>query len=101
LFASDVTWKKDDRLLAKYEYGSPDVFPFTGNNDAPDHSQLNIEYFKRLDRVIKYLDHRGIAAHLMIYVWNKRVNWPEANSEADTRYFDYVVKRYQAFPNMV
>lgn len=101
VFAYDVNWKKDAKLAAEFEYGSPDVFPFVGSNDKPDHSQLNIDYFKRFDRVIDYLDQKGIVAHLMVYVWNKRVNWPEADSENDNRYFDYVVKRYQAFPNLV
>ena len=101
VFAYDVNWKKDQRLDAAFEYGSPDVFPFGGNNVQPDHSTLNIEYFQRLDRVIDYLDKKGIAAHLMIYVWNKRVNWPDADSEADNRYFDYVVSRYQAYPNLI
>ncbi|MEN8848301.1 MAG: DUF5060 domain-containing protein [Akkermansiaceae bacterium] len=101
VFAYDVKWKKDEALQPEFDYGSPKVFPFAGNNEEPDHSQLNIDYFKRLDRVIAYLDEKGIAAHLMIYVWNKRVNWPEANSEADNRYFDYVAKRYQAYPNLV
>lgn len=101
VFAYDVNWEKDDRLAAKHDYGSPRVFPFGGNNSEPDYSRLNIEYFRRLDRVIDYLDQKGIAAHLMIYVWNKRVSWPEADSEADNRYFDYVVRRYQAFPNLV
>lgn len=101
VFAYDVNWKKDSRLPAKFEYGSPRVFPFGGDNTNPDHSALDIEYFKRLDRVIDYLDQRGIVAHLMIYVWNKNVNWPESNSETDNRYFDHVVKRYQAFPNLI
>lgn len=101
VFAYDVSWKKDKDLDPKYEYGSPRVFPFGGNNKQADHSQLNIQYFQRLDRIIDYLDKKGIAAHLMIYVWNKLVNWPPANSEADNRYFDYVVKRYQAFPNLI
>tara|TARA_R110002049_G_scaffold182485_2_gene350358 strand:+ start:96773 stop:98410 length:1638 start_codon:yes stop_codon:yes gene_type:complete len=101
VFAFDVNWKKDERLKPEHDYGSPRVFPFGGDNETPDHSKLNIEYFQRLDRVIEYLDRKGIAAHLMIYVWNKRVNWPEANSDNDNRYFDYVVRRYQAFPNLV
>ena len=101
VFAYDVTWKKDDSLTPEHEYGSPSVFPFGGDNSAPDHSKLNIDYFRRLDRVIDYLDQKEIVAHLMIYVWNKRVNWPDANSEADNRYFDYVAKRYQAYPNIV
>lgn len=101
VFAYDVNWKKDDQLIDKYEYGSPDVYPFAGHNESPDHSQINIEYFQRLDRVIEYLDEKGIAAHLMVYVWNKNVNWPEANGDADNRYFDYVVRRYQAYPNLI
>jgi hypothetical protein len=101
VFAYDVNWKKDEQLIAEHEYGSPRVFPFGGDNDSPDHSRLNIDYFKRLDRVIEYLDQKGIVAHLMVYVWNKRVNWPDANSENDNRYFDYVVRRYQAYPNLV
>lgn len=101
VFAYDVNWPKDKRLTERFDYGSPKVFPFAGDNENPDYSRLNIEYFKRLDRVIEYLDQKGIAAHLMIYVWNKRVSWPDANSEADNRYFDYVVKRYQAYPNMI
>ena len=101
VFAYDVKWAKDDRLDSKYEYGSPNVYPFAGDNESPDHSKLNIEYFQRLDRVVEYLDQKGIAAHLMVYVWNKRVNWPQANSDADNRYFDYVVRRYQAYPNLI
>ncbi|QEF99105.1 Putative endoglucanase [Stieleria maiorica] len=101
VFAYDVNWKKDPRLTAKDDYGSPNAFPFAGTNESPDHSQLNIEYFQRLDRVIEYLDQKGIVAHLMVYVWNKGVNWPEADSPDDNRYFDYVVSRYQAYPNLV
>ena len=101
VFAYDVNWAKDKRLKPEHDYGSPRVFPFGGDNTTPDHSELNIEYFKRFDRVVEYLDKKGIAAHVMVYVWNKRVNWPKANSIEDNRYFDYVVKRYQAYPNMV
>lgn len=27
--------------------------------------------------------------------------WPAADSEADNRYFDYIIKRYQAYPNII
>lgn len=101
VYAHDVTWPKDQKLAPEHEYGSPSTFPFGGTNDDPDHTKLNVDYFQRLDRVIDLLDQRGIAAHLMIYVWNKRVNWPAANSDEDNRCFDYVAKRYQAFPNLV
>ncbi|QDT67631.1 Putative endoglucanase [Planctomycetes bacterium MalM25] len=101
VFAYDVNWAKDPGLKPEHEFGSPRVFPFGGDNENPDHGVLDVEYFKRFDRVIEALDREGIAAHLMIYVWNKRVAWPEANSAEDNRYFDYVAKRYQAFPNLI
>lgn len=101
VFAFDVNWKKDPSLTQELDYGSPSVFPFGGHNGAPQHEELNIEYFERFDRVIEYLHQKGIVAHLMIYVWNKQVNWPAANSKEDNRYFDYVVKRYQAYPNII
>ena len=101
VFAYDVTWKKDAAVRPEHDYGGRSAFPFAGSNDAPDHSRLNIEYFRRLDRVIECLHQHRIDAHLMIYVWNKRVNWPAAGSPDDNRYFDYVVKRYQAYPNII
>lgn len=101
VFAYDVNWVKDASLRAEHDFGSPNVFPFGGTNETPDHSRLNVEYFQRLDRVISALHERGIIAHLMIYVWNKRVNWPAADSPEDNRYFDYVVTRYQGFPNVI
>ena len=101
VFAYDVKWPKDERLDPQYDFGSPRVFPFGGTNENPDHSTLNVAYFQRLDRVIACLQEHDIVAHLMIYVWNKRVNWPDAGSDDDNRYFDYVVRRYQAFPNLI
>ena len=101
VYAHDVKWEKDAGLPEKYEFGNPSWYPFGGDNETPNFSELNVEYFRRLDRVIAELDDQGIAAHLMIYVWNKLVNWPEADSEADNRYFEYVVKRYQAYPNII
>lgn len=101
VFAYDVRWPRDPALPSKYDYGKPRVFPFGGDNTNPDFAGLNIEYFQRFDRVIRELDRNGVAAHVMIYVWNKLVSWPEADSEADNRYFDYIVKRYQAFPNLI
>src|SRR5690606_11877931 len=70
-------------------------------NDNPDFSKLNIEFFKHFDRVMNHLYEKGIVAHLMIYVWNKEVNWPAMYSKDDNRFFDYVIKRYQGYSNMI
>ena len=103
-YSFDVQWKKDDKLKAhpEHEYGGDlRMYPFLGTNDNPDFSQLNIEYFKNFDRVVSLMNERDIVAHLMIYVWNKKVNWPDAETEADNMYFDYIIKRYQAYSNIV
>ncbi len=101
VYAYDANWGERDKIDPKNNYAKPKVFQFGGTNEKPDHSTLNIDFFKHLDRVISHLDKKGIVAHLMIYVWNKKVNWPEPRSEADNMYFDYVVKRYQAYPNLI
>lgn len=101
VYAYDVAWPKDPKLPPGFDYARPKYAPFGGTNDSPDYSTLNAAFFQHLDRVIAYLDSKGLAAHLMIYVWNKKVKWAEAMSAADNRYFDYVVKRYQAWPNII
>ena len=101
VFAYDAPWGEKQKIRPEDNFAKPSVFPFGGTNEHPDFTTLNVEYFQRLDRVIKHLNEEQIIAHLMIYVWNKKVNWPDPDSEADDQYFDYVVKRYQAYPNLI
>ncbi len=101
VYAYDVDWKKDPLLNKEYDYGSPDIYPFGGTNSKPDFSTLNTVFFQKLDRVIEYLNSKNIISHLMIYVWNKEVNWPPMYSPADNRYFEYVIKRYEGYPNII
>lgn len=102
VYANDVVWAKDEKLRAEYEFGGSDeMFPFLGSNTDPDYSALNVEFFKSLDETMEALNDRNLVSHLMIYVWNKAVNWPDVESAEDDRYFDYVVKRYQSFTNLV
>lgn len=104
VYSYDVKWPKDPLLQQhpEHEFGAPDdIFPFLGSNEEPDFSSLNVAFFKKFDRTIQLLHDKRISAHVMIYVWNKLVNWPEMNSEADNMYFDYVAKRYGAYPNIV
>ena len=104
VYSYDVTWPKDELLKAhpEHEYGArEDIYPFLGSNSDPDYSSLNVDFFKHFDKVISEMHDREIVSHLMIYVWNKDVKWPDMNSVADNMYYDYVVKRYQAFPNII
>jgi hypothetical protein len=101
VYAYDVGWKVPDNVPSQYNYKKPPYTVFKGTNENPDFGQLNTDFFQHLDRVIQHLHEQGIVAHLMIYVWNKKVNWPTMYSAEDNRYFDYVIKRYQAYPNIV
>ena len=101
VYAYDAMWGDRSQLKPEHNYVAPKVFPYGGTNENPDYSTLNIDFFKHLDRVIEHLDDKEVISHLMIYVWNKKVNWPKPESEADNLYFDYVVKRYQAYPNLI
>ncbi|MFY0607712.1 MAG: DUF5060 domain-containing protein [Cyclobacteriaceae bacterium] len=104
VFSYNVSWPKDEKLQDHPEHefgGSPDIFPFLGNNDQPDFTSLNVDFFKKLDRTIALMAEYNMDAHLMIYVWNKLVSWPDMYSDADNMYFDYVVKRYQAYHNVI
>ncbi|WP_252191160.1 DUF4038 domain-containing protein [Polaribacter sp. Q13] len=100
----DLDWVKDERLKEnpQHNYGArEDIFPFLGSNSKPDYSSLNVNFFKHFDKVIAEMHNKEIVSHLMIYVWNKRVAWPKAGSEAGNMYYDHVIKRYQAFPNII
>ena len=101
VFAYDAKFGEKDKIHPSHDFSKPKAFPFGGSNETPDHSTLSVEYFQRFDRIISYLEEKGIVAHLMIYVWNKQVNWPAPGSDDDNLYFDYVVKRYQGFPNLI
>lgn len=101
VYAYDVGWKIADNVPEEYFYGRPNYSVFEGDNENPNFEMLNLDFFQHFDRVIQELQIKGLDAHVMIYVWNKKVNWPEIYSKADNRYYDYVIKRYQAFSNIV
>ncbi len=99
-FAYQVGWPSDS-VPARYQFEKPKEGPFKGGNENPHFDQLNYAFFKNLDRKIQLLHEEGLAAHLMIYVWNKKVRWPEMYSKEDNAFFDYVIQRYQGYPNII
>ena len=101
VYAHDTRWVNDPKLPAKYEFSEPRQWPYGGDNDHPDYSKLNLGFFNHFDAVVEEMNKLDLTAHIMIYVWNKQVNWPDSDSIEDNRYFDYVVSRYQAYPNII
>ena len=84
-----------------YAFTPPEMYPFGGTNDQPDHSVLNVKFFRDFDGAIAALHRRGIAVDLMFLVSNKAVNWPAPFSIEDDTFWKYVVARYQAYGNIV
>ncbi len=101
IYAYDVGWGVAKDVPENYFFGKPDYTAWEGTNENPDFSRLNLELFQNWDRVISHMQEIGLDAHLMIYVWNKLVNWPEMYAQGDNLYYDYIIDRFQAFPNVI
>ncbi|MBS1828392.1 MAG: DUF4038 domain-containing protein [Acidobacteria bacterium] len=99
VYAHDTSWSPGKQN--QWDYGPPEMFAWAGTNEKPDHTRLNVDYFRLYDGMMEALRDKGLVAHLMLKVYNKKVNWPEKNSPEERKYFRYVVARYQAFSNVV
>lgn len=98
-YAHDTSWMKGK--TSDDDYGPPPLFAWEGDNEKPDHSWLNLSFWKHYDRVIGAMNDRNITAHIMIKVYNKKVKWPQRLNPEDDLFFRWVVARYAAFPNIV
>jgi hypothetical protein len=99
IYAHDTGWRQGH--TRENDFGPPELFAWEGTNENPDHARMNPAFFDHYDRMMQAMHERGLTAHLMIKVYNKMVNWPARRSAEEDLYFDYVVSRYQAFPNVV
>ena len=98
-YAHDTRWRQGK--TGDDDYGPPLLYAWEGSNDAPDHSRMNLAYWKHYDRVIAALAQRGIQAHMLIKVYNKSVKWPARGSDDESLFFRTLVARYAAYPNMI
>ena len=97
-YAHDTSWRKGK--TATDDYGPPTQFAWAGTNEQPDHHRFNLTYWRHYDRIITALHQRGLVAHVMIKVYNKKVNWPDKNSAEEDLYFRWLLARYAAYPNV-
>lgn len=98
LYAHSCTWTKADtvgRLVP------PPKYCWGGTNEAPEFSQLNVEFFKELDGLYGYLQEKGLYTMVYFFVFNKNVKYPTQNSPEETMYLQQVTARYQAFSNII
>lgn len=99
MFAYDTSWSPG--RAHKWDFGPSEIFPWEGTNEKPDHSRLNPKFFQIYDGMMDALQDKGIVAHIMLKVYNKKVNWPAKHSDDERKYFRYVVSRYQGYSNVV
>jgi len=99
VFAYDTSWKMGK--TSSDDFGPPAEYPWQGSNAMPDQSQMNPVFFANYDLVMQYLLEHGVVAHVMLKVYNKAVKWPAKGSAEDDLYFNYVLARYQSYPNLV
>jgi len=99
VYAHDTSWRQGK--TCPNDCGPPALFLWEGSNESPDHSRMNLDFFRHFDAVMRLLLEEGLTAHLFFKVYNKYVNWPAKYSLQDDLYFKYIVCRYQAFPNVI
>ena len=98
-YAHDTRWCEGK--TREEDFGPPPAYAWEGSNEAPDHSRLNVAYWRVFDAMMRALLEAGLTAHLYLRVYNKQVRWPANRSLADDLYYRYVVARYQGFSNVV
>ena len=98
-YAHDTGWRKGNSTPD--DFGPPPLYAWEGDNARPDHSRFNLAYWRHYDRVMEALRERGMIAHILIKVYNKFVNWPAKGGPEDDQYFQWLIARYAAFPNVV
>ncbi len=99
IYAHDTSWAPGKSC--DWDYGPAEMYPWEGDNQKPDHSRLNTKFFQRYDGMMEALRDKGIVAHIMLKVYNKKVKWPTKWSKDEERFFRYVTARYQGFCNVV
>ena len=98
-YAHDTSWSPGNKK--PHDLGPPPLFPWEGTNKKPDHSQFNLAFWRHYDYVIQTLFEHSMFAHIMIKVYNKKVNWPEPGTPEDDLYFKWLIARYAAYPNVI
>jgi hypothetical protein len=98
VYAHDCSWTSGTQNA--WDFGPPPIYAWAGGNDKPDFSRMNPAFWQHYDRVVDYLFRKGINAHIMLRVYNKKVRWPSNGSPEDDLYYRYAVARYAAYPNV-
>ncbi len=78
-----------------------DVWPFGGTPAKPDFTRFNLDYFRRLDAILDYMESKGMVAELTLFTGGDF--WPGgplAWDEVKQHYVRFVLDRYRHRPNL-
>jgi len=98
-YGHDTSWRKG--RTGDDDFGPPPIYPWAGTNEHPDHSRFNLVFWRHYDRVIHAMFERGVMAHILLKVYNKKVKWPPRGAAEDDMFFTWMVARYAAYPNII
>ncbi len=95
-------WEKNGGLTAKSMHDENGNMPFERWEEKEiiaDYDRINPEYFKSLDKKLKYLNEQGFIAFLETVRRDHGPSWKKYFDfqESYTRYVQYIVARYGAF----
>ena len=98
-FAYDTGWRPGKTEAD--DLGPPPAMPWLGTHEKPDFKRLNVAFWQHYDRMMQALHERGMIAHVLCKVYNKKVKWPGRTSEGDELFFRTLIARYSAYPGIV
>ena len=100
-YAYDTTWKAGKS--ESEDWGPPALLPWLGSKGSEDFTRMNLPYWNHYDQLMEAMRQRGITAHIYIRVHNKPdINiFPANNSTGDNLWWQWMVARYAAYPNVV
>jgi len=78
----------------------PLVHPYQSKGDSIIFEHLNPEYFEALDRIVQYAYVKGMNVDLIV-LGNGRDKYSHAGQDIETRYAQYLINRYAAYPNVM
>jgi len=100
-YAYDPSWKAGKSEAE--DWGPPALLPWLGSKGSEDFTRMNVPYWNHYDQLMEALRQRGIIAHIYIRVHNKPdiTIFPANNSTGDNLWWQWMVARYAAYPNVV
>ncbi len=98
-YANYSDWNKNMPARVAPKVSPTRTTPFSAGGGQA--GSLDLRFYKQWDTVLAALQQHDVIAHVMLYVGNKNVAWPERLGAADETYWRYTLARFSAYPNLV